>query len=222
MKLEVPHLRIMRGEAKNLSPAAKGLLLSLIACQDQYTMTISWSKAHLADISSLNLRTAYRALSELDKGNWITRNHQLIQLVITTQTISDAHATKQVFSDAHATDTAIGTGLHATIDDTHATNSDTAKPPNHDQRDLKDHDIQRLSSLVLSIGERYQLTTSNYKRLWDVCQNAEYKKLSNIFESMMKSTQVFKDPVAYITASLGNDGSGQQNFKNYVDSLPKN
>jgi hypothetical protein len=199
----------MRGEATNLSPAAKGLLLSLIACQDQFTRTISWSKAHLADISSLDLRTVYYALKELTENNWITRNHQIIQLIITTQTNSEPQTTV----------TAVDSGLQTTLDEPQATISASADAHNQDQIDLKDPQSERKAHLILSIAERYQFPPSKCRQLYEICKDSNFKRLSGLFESMINSRKTIRDPLAYITTSLGNNGHGQQEFNNFLNSL---
>jgi hypothetical protein len=81
LKLEVPHIRIMRGEAGDLSPNASKLLLILIACQDQTTSQIKWSPEALLEISKLPRSTYYRSLKELLNKSWIEKHGKSFSLV---------------------------------------------------------------------------------------------------------------------------------------------
>lgn len=218
MKLEVPHSRIMRGEASDLSPAAKGLLLSLIACQDQFTKTTSRSKANLADISGLDCRTVYYALKELTDKKWIIRNRQLIQLVTTTQTFSEPHITNHTFSEPQASETATDTGLDCSLPEPQASQTALADAYDQDQIDLKDHsDPDFLPKITVQIAEFYQMTPSNYRRLWTILQGKDINRIYSVFEVMQR--QVIRDPISYLITSLGN-GNGQQTFQSFISSLP--
>jgi hypothetical protein len=208
LKLEVPHIRIMRGEAGDLSPNASKLLLILIACQDQTTSQIKWSPEALLEISKLPRSTYYRSLKELLNKSWIEKHGKSLKVSLVGQNVSNKIEKVSL----------VGQNVSNEIEKVSLVgqNVPPERPDQIRSIDLRSDQIEMIE--INSIAEFYHLNENEINQLIEICKGKSKGKIMEIFQTMKRKE--IKNPVQYLKKSLDNL-NGKATIKMGFQSLPE-
>ena len=192
MKIEMPNIRIMRGEAADLSPGAAKLLLTLIACQDQNTSEIRWSQQALSEITKQTRSSYYRFLKELTQGNWIIKKDKGLKVSLVGQNVSNEiekvpPVRRNVSNEIEKVPPV-------------RRNVPTAIRPDQIDLDLKSDQIG-LREIYL-IADFYHLGENEIDQLIEVCKEKSKAGILMIFETMKRKE--IRNPIQYLKKSIHN------------------
>jgi len=207
MKLEVPHLRIMRGEAANLSPSASKLLLILIGCQDKESMTVSRSKNSFLRLTGLQKSSFFIAKKELANKQWITLDGPFIVIQPDGQLVQSDGLKVQPDGQLVQREKPLVQRSGQLVQ------SDGLKVQPRGHRSDQERDLDQGSAATPDdaqmIGHYYSMEQWGIEELWKVCRLHSRDAVLAVFQTMKRTG--IKDPLAYMRTSLENNGhSGKE------------
>lgn len=191
MKLEVPNIRIMRGEAKDLSSNASKLLLILLACQDQHTQDINWSPEAMKEITKLPRSTFYEARKELIQKNWIEAQGKRLKVRPDRQNVQEPEEKVRPH----------GQNVQEPEEKVRP-DEQKVRPDGLDQIDLDlRSDLMSFKEIDM-IANFYHFNESEIDQLIETCKGKSKAGILMIFESMRRKE--IKNPLQYIKKSIYN------------------
>lgn len=207
MKLEVPCMRIMRGEAANLSPSASKLLITLLGCQDRESMTVSRSKNTFLRLTGLQKSSFFMAKKELAEKQWITLDGPFIVIQPDGQLVHDDEQIVQSHGHlVHGEKPLVQRGGQIARSD-----GLKVQPRGHRSDQERDPDQGSAASPedARLIGHYYNMEQWGIEELWKVCRLHSRDAVLAVFQTMKRTT--VNDPLAYMRTSLENNGhSGKE------------